>query len=53
MKLHLGCGYKYLRGWIDIDGPKDEFCYDDLNPELKTLTNLKIQSMIFFGRSRF
>ncbi len=34
LKLNLGCGYNYLKGWVNIDGPKDELCYDDLKADV-------------------
>ena len=34
MKLHLGCGHNYMEGWVNIDGPKDELCYDDLKADV-------------------
>jgi len=34
MKLHLGCGHKYLDGWVNVDGPKDDLCYNDLKADV-------------------
>jgi predicted SAM-dependent methyltransferase len=34
LKLHLGCGHKYLEGWINIDGPKNDLCYNDLKADV-------------------
>lgn len=34
MKLNLGCGNNYMEGWVNIDGPKDELCYDDLKADV-------------------
>ncbi len=34
MKLHLGCGHNYMDGWINIDGPKDELCYNDIKADI-------------------
>jgi predicted SAM-dependent methyltransferase len=34
MKLNLGCGHIYMEGWVNVDGPKDELCYDDLKADI-------------------
>lgn len=34
LKLHLGCGHKYLDGWVNVDGPKEDLCYDDLKADV-------------------
>ena len=34
LKLNLGCGHNYLKGWVNIDGPKDKLCYDDLKADV-------------------
>ncbi|MFH0816510.1 MAG: hypothetical protein V1934_06825 [Methanobacteriota archaeon] len=34
MKLNLGCGHEYMEGWVNVDAPKDELCYDDLKADL-------------------
>jgi len=34
MKLNLGCGHKYIEGWINVDGPKKDLCYDDLKADV-------------------
>jgi predicted SAM-dependent methyltransferase len=34
LKLHLGCGHKYLDGWVNVDAPKDELCYNDLKADV-------------------
>ncbi len=34
MKLNLGCGHDFLEGWINIDGPKADLCYDDLKADI-------------------
>ncbi|MDD5680990.1 MAG: methyltransferase domain-containing protein [Candidatus Omnitrophica bacterium] len=34
MKLNLGCGRYYMEGWINVDAPKNENCYDDLKADV-------------------
>jgi predicted SAM-dependent methyltransferase len=34
MKLNLGCGHQYMDGWVNVDAPKDELCYDDLKADV-------------------
>jgi predicted SAM-dependent methyltransferase len=34
MKLHLGCGHRYMEGWVNVDGPRNELCYDDLKADI-------------------
>jgi len=47
MKLHLGCGHIYMDGWINIDGPKDELCYDDLKADI----HARIEDLEYPGNS--
>ncbi|MBE7546025.1 MAG: methyltransferase domain-containing protein [Planctomycetia bacterium] len=34
MKLHLGCGHNYIEGWVNIEGPRDELCYNDIKADI-------------------
>jgi hypothetical protein len=43
MKLHLGCGHNYKEGWVNMDGPKDELCYDDLKADI----HARIEDLVY------
>ena len=43
MKLHLGCGHDYKEGWVNVDGPKDDLCYDDLKADV----HAKIENLVY------
>jgi hypothetical protein len=34
LRLNLGCGHDYLEGWVNIDAPRDELCYEDLRADV-------------------
>ncbi|MEI8033179.1 MAG: methyltransferase domain-containing protein [Chlorobiaceae bacterium] len=34
MKLNLGCGHDIKEGWVNIDGPREDLCYDDLKADI-------------------
>ncbi len=58
VKLHLGCGAKYMDGWINIDAVADEFtfspdCKVDVKLDLSKPLGLKDESVDFYFHDNF